>query len=59
MHHSLNELSNKAFESPEEIVELGDKINVYVITLEDKDGNVILSKKKLTKSMHGFNRRIL
>ena len=54
----FNELS-KSFESPEEIVELGDKINVYVITLEDKNGNVILSKKKLRNQCMGFNRRIL
>lgn len=42
----INELSNVAFESPEDIVNVGDKINVYIIKLEDKDGNVILSKKK-------------
>ena len=42
----VNELSNIAFDSPEEIVKVGDKINVYIIRLEDKDGNVILSKKK-------------
>lgn len=42
----IHELSNKAFESPEEIVNVGDDINVYVVKLEDKEGNVILSKKK-------------
>lgn len=43
---SLDELSNKPFESPGEVVKEGDKINVYVIKLEDKEGNVVLSKKK-------------
>ena len=42
----INELSNVTFENPEDIVKVGDKINVYIIKLEDKDGNVILSKKK-------------
>ncbi len=42
----INELSNVAFESPGEIVDVGDKIHVYIIKLEDKNGNVILSKKK-------------
>jgi small subunit ribosomal protein S1 len=42
----LNELSNVPFESPSEIVNNGDKINVYVLKLEDKEGNVLLSKKK-------------
>jgi len=42
----FNELSNIAFESPKDVVKVGDKIQVYVVTLEDKNGNVILSKKK-------------
>jgi len=42
----INELSNIPFESPEDIVKVGDKIQVYVVNLEDKDDNVILSKKK-------------
>ncbi|MDD4569408.1 MAG: bifunctional 4-hydroxy-3-methylbut-2-enyl diphosphate reductase/30S ribosomal protein S1 [Tepidanaerobacteraceae bacterium] len=42
----VNELSNIAFESPDEIVKVGDKIQVYIIKLEDKEGNVVLSKKK-------------
>ncbi|NLZ53569.1 MAG: bifunctional 4-hydroxy-3-methylbut-2-enyl diphosphate reductase/30S ribosomal protein S1 [Thermoanaerobacteraceae bacterium] len=42
----INELSNVAFESPEDIIKVGDKIQVYVIKLEDNEGNVILSKKK-------------
>ncbi|MDK2835371.1 MAG: small subunit ribosomal protein ispH, lytB [Thermosediminibacterales bacterium] len=42
----INELSNKSFESPEEIVNKGDKIKVVVLKVEDKEGNLILSKKR-------------
>lgn len=42
----INELSNVAFESPKDVVKVGDKIQVYIVRLEDKDGNVILSKKR-------------
>ncbi|MDK2879705.1 MAG: hypothetical protein PWR06_2421, partial [Thermoanaerobacteraceae bacterium] len=42
----LNELSNKPFENPGEIVNVGDNIKVYVLRLEDKEGNLILSKKR-------------
>ncbi len=42
----INELSNIDFESPEDIIKVGDKIQVYIMKLEDDDGNVILSKKK-------------
>ncbi len=42
----INELSDIAFESPEDIIKVGDKIQVYIMKLEDEDGNVILSKKK-------------
>jgi len=42
----LNELSNEPFESPTEIVNVGDKINVYILKLEDKEGNLLLSKKR-------------
>lgn len=45
----INELSNIDFDSPEDIVKVGDKIDVYVKKLEDKNGNVILSKKKADK----------
>jgi small subunit ribosomal protein S1 len=50
----INELSNVAFENPEDIVKVGDKTNVYIIKLEDKDGNVILSKKK-ADSINAWN----
>lgn len=42
----LNELSNTPFEYPGEIVKVGDVIKVYVLKTEDKEGNLILSKKK-------------
>lgn len=42
----LNELSNMPFESPGEIVKVGDKIKVYILKMEDKEGNLILSKKR-------------
>lgn len=42
----LRELSNIAIKSPEDVVKEGDEIDVYVIKLEDKDGNVLLSKKR-------------
>ncbi|HHW02729.1 MAG TPA: bifunctional 4-hydroxy-3-methylbut-2-enyl diphosphate reductase/30S ribosomal protein S1 [Thermoanaerobacterales bacterium] len=42
----LNELSSRPFENPEEVVKVGDHIKVYVLKLEDKEGNLILSKKK-------------
>jgi len=42
----LHELSQKSFENPEEIVSEGEEIDVIVLTLEDEDGNLILSKKQ-------------
>lgn len=42
----LNELSAEDFNSPNEIVKNGDKVDVYVLKVEDKDGNLILSKKR-------------
>lgn len=42
----LNELSNTLFENPGEIIKVGDRIKVYVLKLEDKEGNLILSKKR-------------
>jgi ribosomal protein S1 len=40
------ELSEKSFGSPEEIVKVGDAINVYIENLENKEGYVVLSKKR-------------
>jgi len=42
----LNELSNTPFENPGEIIKVGDNIKVYVLKIEDKEGNLILSKKR-------------
>lgn len=42
----LNELSNRAFSSPEEVVSIGDNIKVCVLEVEGKEGNPILSKKQ-------------
>jgi len=39
------ELSDKSFGSPEEVVKLGDVIDVYIENLESKEGYVVLSKK--------------
>ncbi|MCG0276079.1 MAG: bifunctional 4-hydroxy-3-methylbut-2-enyl diphosphate reductase/30S ribosomal protein S1 [Thermosediminibacteraceae bacterium] len=42
----LRELSNLPFSSPSEVVKKGDRIKVMILKLEDKDGNLILSKKR-------------
>jgi len=42
----LNELSNSPVEKPSDILKVGDEISVYVLKLEDKDGNLLLSKKR-------------
>ena len=42
----IDELSNEVFEKPQDLLKVGDNINVYIIDLEDKNGDVILSKKK-------------
>ncbi len=42
----LRELSLQMISSPEEIVKVGDKINVFVVKDRDSKGNAILSKKK-------------
>ncbi|MCL5284124.1 MAG: 30S ribosomal protein S1 [Armatimonadetes bacterium] len=42
----LNELSRDAALQPEEVVHVGDQIDVYVLETEDKEGTLILSKKR-------------
>lgn len=42
----LRELSHRNISDPEEVVELNDEINVVILTLEDDEGNMILSKKR-------------
>lgn len=40
------ELSTKPFSSPKDIPSVGDKIKVYVLKTDDRNGNLILSKKR-------------
>jgi len=40
------ELSEKPFSSPEEVVKVGEVIDVYIENLENKEGYVLLSKKR-------------
>ncbi len=42
----LKNLSLKQISSPEEVVKVGDKIDVYVVRERDSKGNAVLSKKK-------------
>ncbi|NLJ84558.1 MAG: bifunctional 4-hydroxy-3-methylbut-2-enyl diphosphate reductase/30S ribosomal protein S1 [Halanaerobiaceae bacterium] len=42
----LRELTYKDISDPHEIVELNEEIDVVVLTLEDSEGNMILSKKR-------------
>lgn len=42
----MGELSTARFESPEDVVSVGDTIKVMVVEYEDKEGNLILSKKR-------------
>ncbi|MDI6734889.1 MAG: 30S ribosomal protein S1 [bacterium] len=43
----LEELSIRRFSTPTEVVSVGDKIKVYVLTAENEEGNLILSKKRV------------
>lgn len=42
----LRELSHRNVTDPAEIVELNQEIDVVILTLEDEEGNMILSKKR-------------
>jgi len=42
----LRELSHKIVNDPHEIVDLNEEIDVVILTLEDDEGNMILSKKR-------------
>ncbi|MGI6485718.1 MAG: bifunctional 4-hydroxy-3-methylbut-2-enyl diphosphate reductase/30S ribosomal protein S1 [Tepidanaerobacteraceae bacterium] len=42
----LNEISYTPVQDPCDYVKVGDEIDVYVLKLEDKEGNLILSKKR-------------
>ena len=41
-----SELSRQAFQNPEDIVQVGDRIDVYVMRSENQDENIMLSKKR-------------
>ena len=41
----LSELTDDPTASPEDIVKIGDVIDVFVIRVDDGEGNVLLSKK--------------
>jgi len=40
------ELSDRSFTTPDEIVKVGEIIDVYIENLESKDGHIVLSKKR-------------
>ncbi|MBU1600184.1 S1 RNA-binding domain-containing protein [bacterium] len=42
----LNELSLSSFNSPEEVVKVGEEVDVIILSIDDKFGNMILSKKR-------------
>jgi len=42
----LQELTDKTISSPEDIVAVGDEIDVYVMKVENSEGNPLLSKKR-------------
>lgn len=41
------ELSSDPSESPEDLMEIGDDVEVYIIKLDDGEGNVLVSKKRV------------
>lgn len=42
----LRELSHRSISDPKDVVELNEKIEVVILTLEDDEGNMVLSKKR-------------
>lgn len=44
---SLNELSNEEGAKPKDLFEEGQEIDVYVVKLDDGDGNVVLSTRRV------------
>lgn len=49
----LGELSNEPISSPDQLVKIGDTIEVFVVRVNDVEGNILLSKKKI-ESMKGY-----
>ena len=43
----IEELSIRRFSTPSDVISVGDKIKVYVLTTEDEEGNLILSKRRV------------
>ena len=43
---SMDEMSSESFENLNEIIKVGDEINVMVIKTDDGEGNLVLSKKR-------------
>ncbi|AKL95397.1 30S ribosomal protein S1 [Clostridium aceticum] len=42
-----NEISNDTSVNPHDVAQIGEEIKVYIIKVDDGDGNVLLSKKKV------------
>jgi len=42
----LRELSHRSISDPKDVVELNQEIDVVILTLEDDEGNMVLSKKR-------------
>jgi len=42
----FQELADKQISSPEEVVKVGDEINVYIMKVENSEGNPLLSKRR-------------
>ncbi|MFV0504507.1 MAG: bifunctional 4-hydroxy-3-methylbut-2-enyl diphosphate reductase/30S ribosomal protein S1 [Lachnospirales bacterium] len=47
-----NEIAEDPSLSPEDVVSIGDKIEVYIVQLNDGEGNVKLSKKRVDSQKH-------
>lgn len=52
---ALDQLTDDPYVKPEDIVKTGDKIRVYVVGVNDAEGKVVLSRKKLVM-MESWNK---
>ena len=52
---ALDQLTDDPYQKAEEIVKTGDKITVYVVGVNDAEGKVVLSRKKLI-AMESWNK---
>ena len=48
---SIHELGLKQGEEPADVVAVGDEIDVYVVRMDDNEGNVILSKRRADQAV--------